>query len=803
MYSNGLNRWLASVALLATHALADVTWQTEHASFAINDRGMVSSIARRSDGAGYLAAQAPAPLLQLKVGDRFHLPDAAEWNAGARVVSLRFGKAGALARVRVDEKGSHVRLELKAVEPLAPGAPVPQVDVAAWGPYPTRLRKTVGEVVGVVREDGYAIGLQSLNIKTLGGHPENDEGNADRPYAARGTEWGSVLGAYSMDRSRPRRIAVWNKRAPNMPVPALPGETVVGSAIALFACAEPDALATIGRIEVAENLPHPLIDGLWAKVSPERGRSYLIASFSESTVDEVLQQVKRANLMSLYHGSPFKSWGHYQPSPKYFPSGMAGLKACVQKAKALGIRLGAHTLSNFINTDDPYVSPEPDPRLVRTGSSPLAGPVDATVTTLPVASPEYFTNKVGNELQTVMIERELVRYRTVSDAPPWRLLDCQRGAYGTRASTHPAGADVGKLMDHAYKVFFPNIEMQREIARNLARIFNESGLSHMDFDGHEGCLAPGEGTYGNESFAKEFHDHLDHTVINGTSPPLSHFYWHFNSYCNWGEPWYGGFRDSMQEYRINNQAFCERNFIPKMLGWYLLTTHTCLSDMEWMLARAAGHDAGFALATSPEALRKNPEVAAIMDSIREWESARHSASFSDAQRARLRNPKAEFHLAPAQGGWDLFPFHDSPEFVHEHRTLQPGEPTGAAWDVPNPDAPQPLQLKLRVHGKDGAVSRLRIEVDRAITVEFPGEVRAGQSLLLEADGIVRIYDAKGSHVRSQPLSTKAPMLGNGANHVRLDCDFEGENPPRVAVTFKTQGTPERVVRKAMGSPPKL
>jgi hypothetical protein len=791
---------MAWLWVAAGSSLCAVTWKTESAAFTVDDRGHVTSISRLGERREFLATNDPAPVLQLRVSNVLHAPDQAAWDAATRSLVLRFDKAGVAANVGVEEKGSHVRLELKAISPLRPGAPVPLADVAAWGPYPTRLKKTVGEVVGVVREDEFAVGLQALNTKTLGGHPENDEGNADRPYAARGTAWGSVLGAYSMDRSRPRRIAVWSKRAPNMPVPAIPGETVLGSAIALFACPEADALTTLGRIEVAEKLPHPLIDGVWAKVSPERGRSYLIASFSESNVEEVLQHVKRANLMSLYHGGPFKSWGHYQPSPKYFPSGMAGLKACVDKAKALGIRLGVHTLSNFINTDDPYVTPVPDPRLVQTGASPLTEPIDATTTTLPVASPEYFTNKLGNELQTVRIEQELVRYRSVSDAPPWRLLDCQRGAYGTRASAHAAGVEAGKLMDHAYKVFFPSIDMQREIARNLARIFNETGLSHMDFDGHEGCLAPGEGTYGNELFAKEFHDHLDHTVINGTSPPLSHFYWHFNSYCNWGEPWYGGFRDSMQEYRINNQAFCERNFIPKMLGWYLLTPHTCLSDMEWMLARAAGHDAGFALATGPDALRRNPEVGPIMDSIREWESARHSASFSDAQKSRLRNPRAEFHLAAVPGGWDLFPFHDSPEFIHEHKTLQPGEPTGAEWEVPNPDAPQPIQLKLRVQGKEGFITRVRLEVDRSVTVEMPGEVRAGQSLLLEADGIVRIYDGKGSHVRSQPLGAKAPVLKAGRNHVRLDCDFEGEAPPKVAVTFKTQGTPERVPRAPQAKP---
>jgi hypothetical protein len=774
----------------AAPAAVVVHLESGSARLGIGADGRLQSWTDRTDGSEHLATNQPAPLLSLRIAGALHAPDSATWEEGRHRLTLRYAKAGVSAVVQTQTHPTHLSLELVDVTPAG------MAELALWGPYPTRIRKTVGEVVGVVRDDRVALGLQALNIKTLGGYPENDEGSADRPFGARQTDFGSVLQAYSMDRSKPRHLAVWSKRAPNMPVPAVPGETVIGSKIALFACPEPRALDTLGRIEVAEGLPHPLIDGVWAKVSPERGRSYLIANFSEATIDEMLGYVKRANLMSLYHESAFKSWGHYEPNPKFFPGGVAGVKACADKAKAIGVRLGAHTLSNFIQTHDPYITPEPDPRLAKTGESRLTEAVDATTTTLPVASPEYFTNRLGNELQTVVIGKELVRYRTVSTNAPWKLLDCQRGAYGTTAGAHPADAPVGKLMDHAYKVFFPNLEMQREIARNLARVFNATGLSHMDFDGHEGCLAPGEGTYGNELFAKEFHDHLDHTVINGTSPPLSHFYWHINSYCNWGEPWYGGFRDSMQEYRINNQAFCERNFIPKMLGWYLLRTATCLSDMEWMLARSAGFDSGFALATTLDALRKNPESGPILDALREWEKARRAGVFTPEQREALRNPKREFHLETiADGDWNLFPFHDSADFQHESLVRQPGEPTSATWDLRNPDARQPMQLKLRVVGTSGSIRNPTLEIHRSATVTLPVEIQAGQSLLLEADAIVRLYDAKGNPLQSFPLKAALPEVHPGANPVTFDCEFVGDTPPKVTVTFKTRGAPTRVARR--------
>lgn len=764
-----------------------VQLQTESATLSIGSNGSLLAFSRRSDGVDYLAKNQPAPLLSLRSGGTLHAPEGATWDATAHRLTLRFGKSGLSAQVRVISKTSHITFELIEISPAG------SADQAVWGPYPTSIRKTVGEVVGVVRDDTFALGLQALNIKTLGGYPDNDEGSADRPYGARPTDFGSVLQAYSMDRSKPRSIAVWSKRAPNMPVPAVPGETVLGSKIALFGCPEPQALETLGKIEVAEGLPHPLIEGVWAKMSPERGRSYLIANFSESTIDEMLGYVKQANLMSLYHENAFKSWGHFEPNPKFFPGGIAGLKACADKAKTSGVRLGAHTLSNFIQTQDPYITPEPDARLAKTGESTLTEAVDATTPTIPVASPEYFTNRLGNELQTVVIGKELVRYGSVSTNAPWKLLDCQRGAYGTTASEHPRGYSAGKLMDHSYKVFFPNLELQREIARNLARVFNASGLSHMDFDGHEGCLAPGEGTYGNELFAKEFYDRLDHTVINGTSPPLSHFYWHINSYCNWGEPWYGGFRDSMQEYRINNQVFCERNFIPKMLGWYLLRTSTCLSDMEWMLARSAGFDSGFALATSLEALRKNAESGPILDALREWEKARRAGVFTPEQREALRNPKREFHLETVTGGgWNLFPFHDSADFQHEQLVRQPGEPTSATWDLKNTDTRQSIQLKLRVSGKAGSIRNPTFEINRSATVTIPVEIQAGQSLLIESDAIVRIYDAKGSSVQSFPLKTALPMVQAGTNPVTFDCEFQGDTPPKVSVTFKTRGSPTRV-----------
>ena len=271
-----------------------------------------------------------------------------------------------------------------------------------WGPFPTTISKTVGEVIGVVRDGTIAIGMQVLNMKTLGGDLPNGEGSTwARGIAATPYPWGSTLQAYALDRSRARFVDAWGGNEKGMPVPPIAGETVVGSSIALFTCAEPQALDRLEQIELAERLPHPTIDGLWFRKSPIYGGSYMISSFGEGDVDEMIGFARRAGLYSLYHEGPFKSWGHFILSESQWPNGRAGLKRAVDKAHAAGLHFGVHTLTNFINTNDPYVTPVPDERLSITGQSTLVRAIDGATTELEVASPEYFNAVKENHLHTL------------------------------------------------------------------------------------------------------------------------------------------------------------------------------------------------------------------------------------------------------------------------------------------------------------------------------------------------------------------------------------------------------------------
>jgi len=753
----------------------------------IDNAGIIASLHDRLGGKGYLAEGQAAPLLQVRVDGAFHSPSRADVDAG--VVRLTYSDAGVQAIITVTAKSSHLVLELTEAEPLE------RIDAVQWGPIPTTITETVGEIIGVVRDGDYAVGIQALNTKTIGGPWFNTEGSntatgmGHRGVTALRTDWGSTLQAFSLDRSRPREVRAFYDRLPGVPVPPIPGETVMGSKIALFGCRGEDALQRIGEIEVAEGLPHPEIDGVWAKLSREPGRPYLIGWVGENSVDELIGYALRAGFSCLYVYGPFETWGHFKLDPKLFPNGIEGMKAVVEKAEEAGLRVGVHTLSNFLTPNDAYITPVPDPRLAAAGSSPLTADAGAGDKTLSVAAPDCFDNDDFNCLRTVRIGTELIRYGQVSKEEPWTLSNCQRGAFGTAAAAHAAGDEVVKLMDHPYKVFFPNFEMQQEVAMNLVNFFNETGVSQLDFDGHEGCQASGQGEYGIEAFAKTFHDNIDHLVFNGSSNS-HHFYWHICTQVNWGEPWLGGFRNSQTAYRFEHQALYERNFLPNMLGWYNMEATTTLADMEWLMARAAGYDAGFALVAHEDNIRANPQSDVILDTIGLWENARQAGVFTPEQREILKDPTREFHFEKRdEGGCNLYPFHTSAAFTHESRMLQPGEPTTVQWDVTNRDEAQPLQFFLEVTGEAGSIRNPVIEIDNYARIEIPAEIEAGHSLLCDGTKTLRLYGPTGKYVASIELDDDVPEMDGGAHQAEFDCKFDGSPGPKVAVTFKTRGSP--------------
>lgn len=816
-YQSLLALWLCVNANMGSVS-GQVSLKTKYLSLALNGKGQLSSLQSIPGNKNYMVHSEPAPLLSIRINGKYLSPVKMKWQDKSSEIILYYPEKNISATVKVEQKTTYLTFELIRISD-------PQnIELVVWGPYPTNISDIVGEVVGVVRNADFAIGIQALNVKTLGGSPEVESdiqpsydvftnGNKVdvlkedmnrqlfRGNVAKIMPYGSLLQAYTRNRNKDRIIDNWSH--PRYLSPAFPQDGgITGSKLAIFGVATSQVLPTISTIEQKENLPHPMHDGVWVKEAHNASESYLIMDFGENTLQDALDVTSQAGLRYLYHGGPFETWGHFKLNSAAFPNNWASLKACVDKAKAQNIRLGLHTLSNFITTNDPYVTPVPDTRLAKVGYSQLAKSVDADAKEIEIKDTGFFNQFQNNTLSAVVVGNEIIRYRSVSTSAPWKLLDCQRGAFQTKATAHQANDSIGKLMDHPYKVFLGNHELDQEIAKTIARLFNETGLMQISFDGLEGCWSEGMGDYGKQLFTKTWFDklkpELKGRVINDASNP-GHFFWHIYTRMNWGEPWYAGFRESQLQLRLKNQEFYRRNLMPSMLGWFSLRAETTPEDIEWMLALGAGYNAGFGLSTSLETLRKHGKKDEILGLIKLWEEARLQAVFNEAQKERMRSLKNEFHLeAIDKKSYKLTPVYNS-YYKHSQQIKQPGEPVFSTFTFNNPAVIQPVEFIITMApGKetdpDVTFDNPSITINHQDAFVLPVSLKRNQ--VLQCDGkSIKLYNKQWQLLQTIELNNSVPQLSNGVNEINFDGKYSGENGADIKIEIRVKGEAE-VVKKA-------
>lgn len=786
---------------------AIIDLRSEYLKLSISGKGTIIDFIDLKTDKNYLAKDTSVFLMSLRINNEIKVSQSAR--ASNNIITLIFENE-LEADIKVEEKESYFTFELISLTDKD------SVDLIIWGPYATTINKIIGETVGVVRGEEYAMGIQSLNIKTLGGYPWNESdrmpafdifGEEDinnmhpktdgsvlyRVEAAKPTTTGSSLQAYCRNRNKDRIIQDFSHE--KIVAPAYNDGGVIGSKIALFGCPTEKALNILGEIELAEGLPHPMINGQWGKTSRDASAAYIITNFTEDNVDQAIELTKKAGLRYLYHyGKTFESWGHFELFKGEFPNGIAGLKKCVEKAEAQGIMVGTHFLSNFISTNDPYVTPIPDKRLAKVGSSIIVNNINATETEIPIQSPDFFNQMENNNLKTVVVENELIRYGKVSEESPWKLLDCQRGAFNTTASEHKSGEKISKLLDHGYKVFLTNTELTIEMSETIAELYNQTGLRQISFDGLEGNRSTGLGTYGESLMPYTWYNSLSdnlkkHLIIDASR--TTHFFWHIYSRMNWGEPWYGGFRESQTEYRFKNQAYFKRNFMPGMLGWFKMTPETSLEDIEWLLARSSGYDAGYAFVAEFESIEKNGNSDKILELIGDWEKLRLGGSFSEKQKELLRDSEKEFSLKRiGDNEWNLQEV-NAEVFIHEKKVKQPGEPLFSTFILNNIGNEQTLNFLLTAI--DCEASEIVMEINNYKEIRLPVVLREGQIIKYAGGNSASIYDANWQLIKEFDINHSDLQISKGKNSVSFDCNFtrEGINS-KIKLEIRTYGKGENV-----------
>jgi hypothetical protein len=785
-----------------------ISISTESLKTSISDKGSFINLIDLNTGKDYVQKDSVSSIMSIRINNKIIHPKSATAKNG--IIILDYDN-DVVANIKIEEKETHFTLELISITNKD------KVELIIWGPYFSTINKIISETIGVVQGDIFAIGIQSLNIKTIGGypwnesdrmpafdilkepdpdnmHPKSDGSVLYRVEAAKPTLLGSSLQAYCRNRDKERIYQDFNHS--KVVAPAYDDGGVIGSKIAIFGSVVENTLETIGKIEIAEGLPHPMIDGEWVKTNRNASAAYLITSFTEDNVEKAIELTKKAGLKYLYHyGKTFENWGHFDLYKGEFPNGIEGLKNCVEKAEAEGIKIGTHCLSNFITTNDPYVSPVPDKRLAKVGSSVIMDDIDVNATEITIQLPDFFNQMNNNNLKTVMIDEELIRYGSVSAQSPWKLLDCQRGAFNTNISDHKSGTEISKLLDHGYKVFLTNAELTIEMSETLSELYNKTGLRQISFDGLEGNRSTGLGTYGETLMPYTWYNSLsedqkDNLIIDASR--TTHFFWHIYSRMNWGEPWYAGFRESQTEYRFNNQAYFKRNFMPGMLGWFKLTPETSIEDMEWMLARSAGYDAGYALVADVESIKRNGNLDKIMELIGDWEKLRISNSFTEVQKEIMQDNSKEFTIERINDKeWNWQEVY-SEIFIHEKKVKQPGEPLYSTFKFDNSGDEQAVKFVLTANNCE--VNGITIEINNYKKIQLPVSIKEDQILKYTDGNKMTLYNSNWQLISEFNIDPSNFKVKKGENFIAIDCNFEKvDKEASIKLELRTLGKDKKVV----------
>jgi hypothetical protein len=538
------------------------TFSTRYAAIRIDDRGFITSLASRKTAKEYCPPGHPSPLLSLhesgQANETLICPKSAVFSESKGEFVLTFSN-GASAVVKAAEKGDYLRFQLVSLAPR--GA----VDNIIWGPLHTTVSGKIGDIIGVVRDDDWAIGMYGLDDNTIagpvvdgdcysmgyyvhspdpakypvppqykegqrfsvGGNGVNDVAFYSHPEeyfqqvlgtgAKLDPEFGSTVAYHARDRRKSYAhyfslLPGFQRSRPRHQVSdPVEGVDFNGSAVALYACPDDQGLAAIEKIILGEGLPHIVIDGNWIR-NPAAFRPQLYWS---GPYDKCIEYAAALGLKDISRDTrefyPCLD-NHWIGGGVAFSNGrkVTGIEF-MEEAHRHGMTFGGlHTLTMFLQGGiSRDVTPVPSERLQTVCRTKLANDVSATDTNIVVTDPSFLAEKGtwprGDDSNYLRIGEEMLRYGGISSAAPWTLTGVKRG-HASKAVPHKAGDELVKLQLNCYNGFVPDMQRLPEYADYYADLMARNGLESIDFDGLESTIYQNHGYYAVRVFFRRLFD---------------------------------------------------------------------------------------------------------------------------------------------------------------------------------------------------------------------------------------------------------------------------------------------------------
>ncbi|MCF0234933.1 MAG: hypothetical protein HUK22_08160, partial [Thermoguttaceae bacterium] len=362
-----------------------------------------------------------------------------------------------------------------------------------------------------------------------------------------------------------------------------------------------------------------------------------------------------------------------------------------------GVSAGLHTYSQFLNGASKFVSPTPHPDLATMAEWTLAADLSADADAMTVAESTADVSTVTgffvrNSLY-LWIDDELIRFGEPSKTAPFGFSACERGALGTRATAHAAGAKV-RQMTHMFNLFVPKAgsELMTEVARETARTYNEGGFASIYFDALDGTISACDDReliwYYDALFVAE-------VVKNCVEPPLVEYstmsaaIWIYRSRMGAWDSASRGYRRFFTEHFANNEWSADAVFLPGQIGWLALAPtigdtapgfqkHTLFTeDVEFLGAKTLAHNYGYSvlgmnLGSTQPGEEANGAILARYDKLR------RAGTLSASALEKMCDPALDFALVAGPDGDAVAPAnYERFEIADEETALEFDNPNAA------------------------------------------------------------------------------------------------------------------------------
>ncbi|NLY02282.1 MAG: hypothetical protein GXY83_39860 [Rhodopirellula sp.] len=620
-----------------------------------------------------LLAQADARLMLLRIAGRWHSSSSLAVSRDADDYRLLVGFDGIQVTAKAIIKPHPTYFEIRCEGLQGDGCK--EVEQWTFANVPVNVRANVGTWLNIAWDDGVAVALTALDEKT------NATGSP-------------LLRATSL-----RKLGI------------------EGGSAALIASPRTAILDIIQQVEKEHGLPCPTLGGQWAKKSPEARKSWMITGLTaapEPAAFRAERVFQLAQSLGVQYVVISLNWwntslGSYGLNLKNFPEGVATLKGVADQAHARGLKLGIHVMTRSITKNDALVTPRPDPHLLTEGEVTLSAPIDASVQEVPtVESPADFGTASGYWAYRgtdVLIDEEIVRYQALNTQSPFALTQCLRGAYGTKAAAHAAGAKVRHITER-YGWYVASPELAEDIGQRLARLIDDVGLDMVCFDGADVTADPETQHFGGHKVALGIHRHVHRDVLiisNGSS----HYGWHLMARGGEEDAMARGFQGWVEHRTVHAWgAYHRQNLLPPDFSWVGIFGHTPTmaaarpDDIELVCARSLGYDAaigwGFAACfggpSTVAVFERNGRHEELSRLIQTYEKLRIDDYFTADLRRPLQELGTHWRLVPPGGDHDRYRL--VPARYLRSPILRPSVPELALWSVRNDLGEQALRVRI-------------------------------------------------------------------------------------------------------------